>query len=354
MRLLAGKVLLGLLPFGFMAAVSYHVDPAHLFGSGSEAQIGALTAAGHAVVSPRIFDGERLVQRSYVRHLRHVPEVVVFGSSRAMQIHSAAFPGRRFANSAVFAASIEDLIAVAGMYDRAGRMPRDVVLVLDPWLLNGQSGLTGWKSISSEYGYMARRLGFPVRGLTRFLNPIIDRYLELLSPAYFQASVPSLFTPVLAEPVVAVEEVPGESEIILADGSRVPGRLSRERTPAEVAQLAGKDVAANLFVDNFTALDPLAREQFERLIRYLMSAGARVTLVLVPCHPVMFEALNNNPAHRAVALQEDYFRGFARQVGVPLLGSYDPVRAGCSDAEFFDGWHPRESCVNRVLASNRP
>ena len=350
MRALTAKLSLAALPFVVMVAISYHVDPAHLFGYGPEAQVAALLADGHAVISPRAFE-PRLVQREYVRHLRQAPDVVAFGSSRAMQIRSAAFPGQRFVNTGVFGASIEDLVAMAGLYDGAGMMPREVVLDLDPWVLNKQSGLTAWTALAAEYGYMARKLGFRVRGLTRFVRPTFDKYAQLGSPAYFQLSLPLFFKPVQADPVVISDGVPGEVAILLADASRVEARVNRELTPAGVAQLARKNIAAAYYVSGFRELDPLAQEQFERLVGYFVSAGVRVTLLLVPYHPVMFEAFKNNPAYRAIAMQEDYFRAFAKESGVPLLGSYDPARVGCSDAEFFDGWHPRESCVNRVLAS---
>src|ERR1019366_6358662 len=110
---------------------------------------------------------------------------------------------------------------------------------------------------------------------------------------------------------------PGEAAVLLADGSRVETRVNRERSPEGVAQLAYGDIAKGYYVSDFRELDPLAQDQFERLVRYDVSAGVHVTLLLVPDHPVLFDTFAGNPAYRQIALQEDYFRAFAKKAGVP-------------------------------------
>jgi hypothetical protein len=84
---------------------------------------------------------------------------------------------------------------------------------------------------------------------------------------------------------------------------------------------------------------------------YLKANGTRVILVLIPFHPIMFEDLKSHPEFRQVLLEESYFREFAREQGISLLGAYDPGAVGCSGTEFFDGLHPIESCISRVLRS---
>jgi hypothetical protein len=46
---------------------------------------------------------------------------------------------------------------------------------------------------------------------------------------------------------------------------------------------------------------------------------------------------------------EDQFRKIAKQNNIQLIGSYDPKRVGCNESEFYDGMHPKESCMKKVI-----
>ena len=47
---------------------------------------------------------------------------------------------------------------------------------------------------------------------------------------------------------------------------------------------------------------------------------------------------------------EGRFIDLANDLGLRLLGSYDPNKVGCLEQEFFDGMHPRGSCMAKALA----
>jgi hypothetical protein len=47
---------------------------------------------------------------------------------------------------------------------------------------------------------------------------------------------------------------------------------------------------------------------------------------------------------------EAAFRKLAKDLQVEILGSYNPKTAGCNSSEFYDGMHPKESCMRKIVS----
>ena len=349
MRRFCLRILLAALPVALMVVVNYTRDPAGLFGGGAEARIGALLVDGHAVRPPDEYNA-RLVDRYYVQHAPTPPDVVILGTSRAMRIRSSAFPGRTAMNLAVFAGTVEDVVAIVGMYDRKGRWPGEIVLVLEPWMLNDFNGLTGWRSVASEYQYMSRRLGTDPSLNLPAAWPAFDTYFALVSPAYFQAALRSRPTTDAADRVSAVPAAAAEDTIVLADGSRLDGRAIRERSAAEGRMRAVRDAAPPFAgLEHFSALSPARERELTLATRFLAGVGVRVTFALMPFHPLVHQILFSSSAYAMVGRAEQRFRALGRELGVAVRGSYDPGACRCLDTDFVDGIHPTAPCSARAL-----
>ncbi len=351
MRRFIVNVLLALVPVALMAGVNYTRDPGGLFGGGLEARIATVLASGHAVRDPGDYN-PRIVNRDLIRLVPRAPDVIVLGSSRAMHIRASAFPGRTMRNEAVFSATVEDFEATLGMHDAADAWPREMVLALDPWLLNEFHGLTGWRSVTAEYEYMSRRLGIdPSRGLPA-MPPALDRYLALLSPAYFQVALrtrPDAGRPHRAVPApdTEIDEV-----TLRSDSSRLGARAEREMSRADIERAALRDATPPLQgFEHFSRLAPKPERELELLTRFLLGHGVRVTYVLLPYHPLMKRVFDSNPAYGMVAQAEQRFRAIARRLGVPIFGDYDSAACGCSELDFSDGMHPDARCSQRALSA---
>jgi lysophospholipase L1-like esterase len=50
---------------------------------------------------------------------------------------------------------------------------------------------------------------------------------------------------------------------------------------------------------------------------------------------------------------EEKYKNLAAEYGVEIIGSYDPRKVGCNADEFFDGMHPNDSCMQKVLSLSR-
>ena len=47
---------------------------------------------------------------------------------------------------------------------------------------------------------------------------------------------------------------------------------------------------------------------------------------------------------------ENKFRGLANKLNIQIIGSYDPVKVGCTNIDFYDGMHPKNECMKRILS----
>jgi hypothetical protein len=97
-------------------------------------------------------------------------------------------------------------------------------------------------------------------------------------------------------------------------------------------------------------LAPQEIDVFTRLVRFLKSQGTSVVLLMPPYHPLHYAYVREHDGDGSLAKTEATIREIGRETGVTVAGSYDPAKAHCSEAEFWDGMHARKSCLIRLLA----
>jgi len=347
------------LPLGLaVIGVNYRVDPGHLFGRGDvEGRIAEELLAGRSVVAGFRLDELRLRQR-LAEGRRHGPDVLVLGSSRAMPIAGDAFPGREVANASVSSASLEDVIALLELYERQGLRPGLLFLPIEPWALNG-SLRNPSAALEPELRAGLRRLGRRSASDGGSLSAAVgvrSPWLQLVSPAYFQASLASL----LARRGRAGGPEgegrgggPGESAAAAhrfdPDGSVEWEPAMAERPAVEVEALARASVArAPRYLQ-----PPPVRDRLLLLRAFVDDAarrGMRVVLWLPPFHPLAFAAFSADRRERALSEGESAMRTLAAAARVPLLGSYDPAKCRVTAEDFVDYNHLRRPAANALVA----
>src|ERR1700761_9668227 len=126
-----------------LVLLNYTIDPANIYSSKKYiGGIAGILSAGHNVDNVSNYD-ERLLQEQMVTRLHHTPDIIVLGSSRIMEVGTDFFPGRTVLNCAVSHADINDLIAMAGLLDSTGHLPKTIVMNVDPMLI-GQGKASEW------------------------------------------------------------------------------------------------------------------------------------------------------------------------------------------------------------------
>jgi hypothetical protein len=345
-----GKLLAVAAPFLGMMTVNFVVDPASVFHDGPEAAMAAMLLAGRAVAGVIDYD-ERLVQKYVIDGLPSRLDVVIVGSSRAMAIRAGDFTGATFYNCSVSATVMDDLIALSGELAAKDRLPRRVILGIDPWLFSRAARHDGWKAMRAAHddllGSQPERP--PVSDPLAVIAWLPSRYAELVSPAYMQASLRSA----KAAGGRARPRAPASDEtggFISPDGSHTYPRTVRSRGLAEIRQAAVRyTTEPDAYLERFTELDAGIADQLRALVRFLRSRGVVVDLLLVPFHPRTYDLLARSLTRIDLAA-ESFTRRLADHAGVSVIGSLDPRKCGCDETEFVDGVHPRESCIRRVLS----
>ena len=340
-------------------AVNSIGDPARVISRGAyERDVAEILLSGKHAAGVSDCD-ERLVQRLFVDGSRISPQVLVVGSSRVMQLRARNFAPRTFHNASVPSATLHDLLALHELFASRGG-PALLIVGIDPWMLQPNHGMVGWQTLAPEYGRACQRAGLPecdeapfLAGQRRFLR-------ALFSPSYFQASSAVLWRRVvgaeaLAQPLRAVNDdtAAPEQAVRRADGSlRYAQSFGRD---VQQVRAAAREFGRSFNRGGISFMPPAAGphpnslRSLEAFLRTIRAGGTDIQLVLAPYHPDAWPALSAEGS--TVVLAEEAVRALGGSLQLRVLGSYDPQRAGCPEpAEFNDPVHPRDSCLERLLA----
>jgi hypothetical protein len=72
-----------------------------------------------------------------------------------------------------------------------------------------------------------------------------------------------------------------------------------------------------------------------------------ILLLLMPFHPSVYsEFLKQQTVIQEV---ENQIRLIAQKENITVHGSYNPIDTFCHGLDFYDGGHPKESCVIKIV-----
>lgn len=339
-----------------IAVFNYWMDPGNIFGNDVLVKTcGEWLLEGHDVAITQNYD-ERLLQKYLIEHDTEKYDVLIFGSSRTMDIGKNLFPERAVKNYSVSGASIEDDIALYFLYERLHGKPTKVIIGADAWLLNVNNWQSRWKSVAEEYAYGKGRMTKTEKSADS-KNFDFEKYTQLLSWPYLKESIKFLRKGkmlkdehgyCLADDKATVIKNAG---IICPDGTHIPSIEARAR---DAEPLARQYIAGDVYsLEKYDEVDGGLQSQIQEFISYLKSQEIEIVLYLTPYHPIVYSYLLQNEKYRNVVKAEAYFRDAAEEFGLKVIGSYDPQRCGLSNADFLDGMHMRRAAVERVFIAEQ-
>lgn len=333
---------------GTIATVNRTVDPARLFSSG-EQELGAATALAERryVVGAAHLD-VRLMQRYLTVLIRRQPGVLILGSSRSWEIGSNIFPLSRTLNQSLPAADFDDMEGLLAMWRARKLLPKKVVMGIDPWMLN-QARTTGLGYVKPSIAYDG-----DINTATSS-KPLTWRSVKaMFSLQYFFDSFRAWRSRTGSADGITyrlADSDDSDHDVLRPDGT-FKNRLSAfERPVAEVEFAAARHGRDKAFwgLENFSAIDQAALAKFDALLDLLQTNGTKVVIFLPPYYPAAYRTIQAHEKYRMVLVVESTVRSIAKKRGLTVVGSYDPVQANCSNAEFFDHHHPHPSCVKRAF-----
>ncbi len=262
------------------------------------------------------------------------PKIIVMGSSRLMQAGNQTF-GDEVLNLSVSGAAVEDMIALVGEATAKFDVAK-VYLAADPWLFNQNSTQDEWKSIAALYENWAAQMqnaaaGKPVPFLT---DADIDQ--KGLNAVFAGLNFAALSTSNMAHEALAKRSSDG---VMIYDQSFV------NKTPTQIE--AGFDHLLKYQIATYQHSSEY-KDKYISLIKYLKRNDIEVSIVLSPYHPGLFARITQEMPLYAVL--EDEIRQLGKALNVPVLGSYDPALVGCGQGEFYDGMHPKPSCMAKSIS----
>jgi hypothetical protein len=169
---------------------------------------------------------------------------------------------------------------------------------------------------------------------------------EMLSPAYFQQSLKSLFSPAI-ETLSECKVLDSKFRWISCSDGGVPTTSlfytaeESKRVDNIVRTIDDKLIPLKLIDTNSLAL-------LKQLTDFYIRNGVSVTYVLIPVHPFSYAKWAMEGDSRGFILAETTYRKFAYDNRIQIVGSYDPAKVGCQITDFADWVHPLPRCTNLI------
>ena len=317
------------------------------FGYASkQASVGAEYSLAYELSNNDYVYFENLDERKFVEGRLYYPlspiNTVVVGSSRVMQIDSDMV-GENIQSLTVSGASIEDDIAF-GLEALAKLDYNNIYISADPWILNINDGQNRYGSVNELFEYWLNRMHLnesPMQFLTTetlYKPSLSANYLRDLRRHItldVKSNIPSH----------------GDNEAV-AKKSYDGTHIYNESYANSTLKNTNKDFERLLnYAMNDFKYDTVAISNLEAFVSYLKENDVKVTLVLSPYHPQLYQLMESR---KPIFLElERWYRDFADENEIQIIGSYDGRKFGCSGEEFFDGMHPKSSCLSKLFINDR-
>lgn len=129
------------------------------------------------------------------------------------------------------------------------------------------------------------------------------------------------------------------------DGSRV-SNISRvsKKYESDIQELSYAEM------DNFSPSE-VGKNQLIDFITYLQGLDLSVSLLMSPYHTDLYESIRDT--NHGIIIAENMILETGLKTGAEVIGSYDPIFAGCKSSEFYDGMHPKSECMAKVVVGIR-
>jgi hypothetical protein len=281
-----------------------------------------------------IHDDLRSLKAVWIARMPAGTDVLILGSSRALQISSEWFQPLSMFNAAVFNGDLDDMISIFQLCLEVGKKPRVVVLELNPALTN--------ESKAEEQ-----------RAFEPYLQRALQRYQfhaplrlwgQLFSAFQFRLNLRRLLAPAWG---ISTEQISG-ADRLRPDG--VPDYGSEQLAESPDVVEAAVVLSISHFDSTYTPWrtksqpDGYDLQLFRRFLDDLQSRGIRVIVWLAPLHPAAYDFYAKLGGYN-----DTWIRREMASRNITVVGSYSPALARATKADFFDEIHPRPAIIHRLF-----
>ncbi len=334
--------------FSLLIAFNFFFDSYGFFKKNHTIDYAAQAIANQKIITGLQNYDDRIFQKKVFQNFLQKPQCIVLRSSRSMMIESKMVPHNGvFFNHSVSGASIEDYIAIIGLYERNNVLPAKVILGIDPWIFNENNTQTRWKSLNDDYQYGLSTFSYIQNKKIEEDNKNI--YLQLINYENLKNNLLNFQTTLHNKntlTIISDENV--DAMIKRGDGSIAFPFKIRYQNDVETNKLAKIYLAAPIYsVENFNKLSNT--QLFEQLITHLQKNGVEVVLFLPPYHPIVYQYFLNYTKYKYVLEAENYLQTLSHKQNIQLFGSYNPDLYGFTSTDFTDGMHAKSYISQKIL-----
>ena len=350
------RKLFNFIPIFFVVIVlNLTIDPANIFNTDYESEAASIIVSGKNVVGMTNYD-ERTFQKEVMRKEEHCPNTIIAGSSRVMELSDESIEGlQNYRNMGMSGAGLYDIEGVTGLYlDRYQQLPSEVIIGLDPWMLNDNNGDERYRKLSKYIDLVDKKM---TTRESRKSGALLEKtdLLQVISLSYFHES----FNAFIKDPVLifktreidyyGTNERDSESGIRYSDGSTDYPAQYKNRTIEEINESAREYATRDVYqLEDFYGMSDSLSDRLSAYVDYLNQNGTKIEFFLPPYHPVAYELLINNDKYCIIVDVEEYFRNLAKKKNIPIYGSYNPSRLDCVAEDFLDGMHVRRDRIYKA------
>ena len=290
-------------------------------------------------------------------------EVIIAGSSRVMNFEHEMFGTDSFYNTGLSESTLYDLLAVVGILEERGHLPKKMVIGVDAFLFNTSHNNERWKELEAYAVSMENRIeaqdnaageAASKQAGTDVLDGTGEQAPEQsgqqistgrddskwLSLDYFRYNVTLL--PERKRFMVAyTRDWETEQYLKHCDGSIAYQRELREVSAEDVEELTRQAIEEQVVyrMTDYREIDERSMELFDALIGWLQGRGVEVMLYLPPYSPMMYNYIESAQQYQITFQVEERIRQIASERQAALYGSYDPAGSGLKMTDLYDLYH---------------
>ena len=337
-----------------IVAVNYFVDPSHVFDDDAYAnEIAGYMLDNYNIANYKNMD-DRLLLKHYFAGTNQLFDNIILGSSRSMTIGEEYFKGKTFLNCSVTGCGLGDLLAIYRFMQSNNKIPRYLLISVDPWFFNKNNQYVVKESAYYDYFKILDDIGLSKPFASAKIRIIKFKLLVygLLDLDYFNTSLKKLYLHgVSRDYFIPLKGIVSATSIRMHDGSR--REPIKQYIPINVRSIALEEAHAPYGFWNYKDINEDYKMIFEKFALYAQRQGASISLILMPYHPSAYTSMSNNPSFKIINDVEMYIRNFAQSNQIKVFGSYNPYNLAMDETLFQDGNHLSAQGIQKFMQITR-
>jgi hypothetical protein len=289
----------------------------------------------------------RALREEQLKRMTKTPDIILLGASHWQEGNKSLVKGQDLFNSHIHRDYWEDPLGMVELLVKYDRLPKKLIISIrdnqfKPVELRKDFL---WEPGIPAYRVMSEKLGLETESYIKTLP--YDRAKAMLS-------LPMLFENFTRW--YNATEHPGPSagshfetlDTLLPDGSitwsnKKMRLFTAERTKAESLAFAEKRE------NDPPVVDPQGVKAFNVLLDFLKEKGVTVYLVNPPFNPIFYDRVQGTPYAAGLSRFETLVQKIATDHHLPLFGSFNPHKLGCTSAMYIDAEHSNMQCLQKIF-----